>query len=114
MTRGRPKELTEIERGLLRAGLVASLRSREDRFWAYDAQRIFQDIMKRDISWGTLLPALRRLQAMGYLTSEWDTPDPAKRPIRYYTLTEPGKFQASTSTASHAPLGMAQLQKETI
>ena len=102
MTRGRPKDLTGIERGLLYAGLLASLRSREDRFWAYEAQKRFKDIMDRSLSWGTMLPALRRLESMGYLTAEWDTPDPDRRPIRYYSLTETGRRAADASPAPAA------------
>lgn len=110
MPKGRPKGLTEVERGLLHAGLVASLRSRENRFWAYDVQKVFEDIMRRRLSWGTMLPALRRLEAMGLLAAEWDTPDPSKRPIRYYTLTEAGKTKAGTSTAAQASAAVTNVQ----
>ena len=99
MTRGRRTGLTQTEAGLLRAGLVASLRGDHSRFWAYGVQKVFKDTTGRSISWGTLFPALRRLEVMGHLTSEWSSPDPGKRPIRYYRLTESGKENASAATA---------------
>lgn len=102
MTRGRPTGLTEIEVNLLRAGLVAAVRAGQDRFWAFEVQKVFEDIAGRSISWGTLFPALRRLELMGHLTSEWSPTDGSRRPIRYYRLTESGEAKAAAATAPSA------------
>lgn len=42
---------------------------------------------------GTLYPILARLEAAGWVTSEWETIDPSvegRRPRRYYRLTDDG------------------------
>ncbi len=69
----------------------------QGRFWAYEVQKVFNDITGRPISWGTLFPALRRLEVMGHLTSEWSSPHEEKRPIRYYCLTKSGKQKAAAA-----------------
>ena len=102
MTRGRKTGLTETEGNLLRAGLVSSVRGRQRRFWAYEVQKVFKDVTGRPISWGTLFPALRRLEMMGHLTSAWSSEDADKRPIRYYELTESGRKEAAAATALQA------------
>jgi len=43
---------------------------------------------------GTIYPILARLEAAGWVASEWETIDPAavgRRPRRYYTLTAEGE-----------------------
>ncbi len=82
----------------MRAGLVASLRGGGDHFWAFEVQKVFKDITGRSLSWGTLFPALRRLELMGHLTSEWSSLETGKRPVRYYRLTESGKKNTSAAT----------------
>jgi len=46
---------------------------------------------------GTVYPALRRLEALGFVDSDWEDDDKARkanRPRRrYYTLTKSGKHQ---------------------
>jgi DNA-binding MarR family transcriptional regulator len=95
MTRGRKNELTDTEKRLLRAGLLASLRSRRDRFWAAEALKVYEQLFKKKISWGTILPALRRLEDMNCLTAKWDSDEPNRRPIRYYSLTQRGRAEAN-------------------
>jgi transcriptional regulator len=48
-----------------------------------------------DVNYGTLYPALRRLEARGWVTAEWGTSDNNRR-ARYYTLTAAGRRQLAT------------------
>jgi transcriptional regulator len=41
---------------------------------------------------GSLYPALHRLEAQGWITSEWETSDKGKR-AKYYALTRAGRKQ---------------------
>ncbi|HZU26975.1 MAG TPA: PadR family transcriptional regulator [Bryobacteraceae bacterium] len=43
-----------------------------------------------DIEFGSLYPALKRLEAKGWIGSSWDTSE-HKRRAKYYTLTEVGR-----------------------
>ena len=45
-----------------------------------------------DVNYGTLYPALRRLEARGWVTAEWGTSDNNRR-ARYYALTASGRKQ---------------------
>jgi DNA-binding PadR family transcriptional regulator len=83
---------------LLYSGRLASLRGRKERFWASQAQKVYEQLTKRRISWGALLPALRRLEESAYLSADW-TADDARRPIRYYSLTVKGKAEAASVQA---------------
>jgi DNA-binding PadR family transcriptional regulator len=98
LTRGRPAGLTKIEIDILRAGLVASVRSGRPHFWGFELQKVFKTLTGRNLSWGTLFPALRRLERMEHLTSEWsDESETGKRPRRYYRLTKSGRKEAEAA-----------------
>ena len=43
-----------------------------------------------DVNYGSIYPALRRLEAGGFVSAQWDTTDNNRR-ARYYTLTAAGK-----------------------
>lgn len=45
-----------------------------------------------DIEFGSLYPALKRLQAKGWIASEWDTSEHNRR-AKYYKLTATGRKQ---------------------
>jgi PadR family transcriptional regulator PadR len=45
-----------------------------------------------DVSYGSLFPALYRLEAKGWLKAEWRTSE-ANRRAKYYELTKPGRKQ---------------------
>jgi transcriptional regulator len=49
---------------------------------------------------GSLYPALERLQARGWVTSEW-AETPTKRRARYYTLTASGKRRLGEALDSY-------------
>ena len=60
------------------------------------AQRIQQ--MSREtfaVNQGSLYPALQRMKAKGWITSEWRTTDNNRR-ARYYSLTTAGRKQLAT------------------
>jgi PadR family transcriptional regulator, regulatory protein PadR len=46
---------------------------------------------------GSLYPALQRMQAKGWVKSEWKT-SPTGRRARYYTLTTPGRKQLAAES----------------
>jgi PadR family transcriptional regulator len=50
---------------------------------------------------GTLYPALRKLQQMGWVTSKWGASDTGRK-ARFYTLTRAGKRQLEAETANWA------------
>jgi transcriptional regulator len=63
------------------------------------AQRIQQ--MSREtfaVNQGSLYPALQRMKAKGWITSEWRTTDNNRR-ARYYSLTTAGRKQLATERA---------------
>ena len=90
MVRGRPEGLNRTEKDLLTSILAASVKSRDDETWGYELQRTFKDLFSRSLSWGTMFPALRRLEAAGLLSSRWEQPDRGPR-RRLYRLTEEGR-----------------------
>jgi DNA-binding MarR family transcriptional regulator len=58
---------------------------------------------------GTLYPLLQRLEKAGWLTSRWETEDPAAlgRPRRrYYRITGPGVQRARSANRDVAPVFM--------
>ena len=68
MVKGRPEGLNRTEKDLLISILAASVKSREDETWGYELQRTFRELFDRSLSWGTMFPALRRLEAAGLLS----------------------------------------------
>jgi transcriptional regulator len=55
---------------------------------------------------GSLYPALYRMEARGWLASEWSTTDTGRR-ARFYTLTRKGRAQLEAERASWARLTTA-------
>lgn len=64
---------------------------------------------------GTVYPALRRLEEMGYLTSKWEKPSISQaepRPARkYYELTRPGREVLAEAIKRYRLLEQAQPDK---
>ncbi len=54
---------------------------------------------------GTVYPALRRLEALGYVESNWEADDAARRANRprrrYYQLTKAGREQLAEAEARY-------------
>ena len=59
--------------------------------------RRIQQITKQaiEISYGSLFPALHRLEASGFLTSDWQNSETNRR-AKYYELTAAGRKQLRT------------------
>ena len=51
-----------------------------------------------DVNYGSLYPALRRLEAKGWVTAHWGTSDNNRR-ARFYELTKSGRRQLDTERA---------------
>jgi PadR family transcriptional regulator, regulatory protein PadR len=58
---------------------------------------------------GTIYPALRRLEALGLVSSDWETDDRARREgrprRRYYELSPAGKAQLSAAETRFRAVG---------
>jgi DNA-binding PadR family transcriptional regulator len=53
---------------------------------------------------GTVYPVLARLEREGWVTSDWESPEPADRPRRrFYKLSEEGRVQAMRLLRLEAP-----------
>ncbi len=65
---------------------------------------------------GTVYPALRRLEELGYLTSKWEKPSISQsepRPARkYYELTRAGREALAEAVKRYRLLEQTQLKKE--
>lgn len=77
--------LIELRRGVVVLAVLARLRQPQ---YGYSLKQALVD-GGMPIEEGTLYPLLRRLEAQGWLASEWDTAHGAPR--RYYRLSEEGE-----------------------
>ncbi|GAB3313703.1 PadR family transcriptional regulator [Luteimonas notoginsengisoli] len=86
MTQGQAKGigLVELRRGVLVLAVLSQLRERQ---YGYSLRQALVD-GGMPVEEGTLYPLLRRLEAQGLLTSEWDTA--TAPPRRYYRLNAEG------------------------
>src|ERR1051326_7906225 len=58
------------------------------------------------VSYGSLFPALHRMEARGWLSARWSVSD-ANRRAKYYTLTTAGRRQLRTETQEWSRLADA-------
>ena len=65
---------------------------------------VSQDVLK--VETGSLYPALHRLEAQGWILSEWPISDKGKR-AKYYRLTRTGRKQLITERTKWEQLAMA-------
>ena len=96
--------MTDVEEALLIAGVLCQQRSPDGGFWAGQVRKTAQrELGTKRFSWGTLLPALRRLEmeVNGFLESWWGE-DPEGNPRRYYRLTPKGMDEAGLARARWA------------
>lgn len=80
------KLLLELRRGVL---MLAVLSQMKDEQYGYSLKQSL-DEQGMEINEGTLYPLLRRLEAQGLLTSDWQVVDDA-RPRRYYKMSPKGE-----------------------
>lgn len=77
--------ITELRRGSLTLAVLGSLKNPR---YGY---ALLQFLKERGLEMeaNTLYPLLRRLEAQGLLSSDWDTGE--SRPRKYYVISEEGK-----------------------
>ena len=87
---GRSKEKAELLQGTLDLIVLKLLRAGAANGWelAQSIQAVSQGVL--DVNYGTLYPALRRVEAKGWVTAKWGTSENNRR-ARYYALTAAGR-----------------------
>lgn len=75
----------ELRRGVI---VLAALSQLDREQYGYSLLKLLAD-QGLDVDQGTLYPLLRRLEAQGYLQSDWKIEE--SRPRRYYILNAEGK-----------------------
>ena len=75
----------ELRRGVIVLAVLSQLGSEQ---YGYSLLKLLAD-QGLDVDQGTLYPLLRRLEAQGYLQSDWKIE--ASRPRRYYVISAEGK-----------------------
>ena len=63
-----------------------------------------EDVLQ--VETGSLYPALHRLEAQGWISSEWEISDKGKR-AKYYRLTRPGRKQLVAEQSKWEQLSIA-------
>jgi PadR family transcriptional regulator, regulatory protein PadR len=85
---------TELLQGTLDLIVLKLLRAGPANGW--ELTRSIQALSRGtlDVNYGSLYPALRRLEAAGYVSGKWSASENNRR-ARYYSLTATGKKQLS-------------------
>jgi PadR family transcriptional regulator PadR len=92
------KEKTDVWQGTLALMILKTLQGLGPLHGYGIARRIEQTSEQRlVVNYGTIYPALLKLQQEGYITSEWGTSD-NHRKAKYYKLTRAGRKQAERET----------------
>src|SRR5262245_31004731 len=83
---------TELLQGTLDLIVLKLLRAGPANGW--ELTRTIQAVSRGtlDVNYGSLYPALRRLEASGFVSAEWSASENNRR-ARYYTLTAAGRKQ---------------------
>lgn len=71
---------------------------------AQHIQRVSREVLR--VEEGSLYPALQRMQARGWVASEWKL-TPTKRRARYYRLTAAGRKQLGEEQSSYGRMAAA-------
>ena len=71
---------------------------------AQHLQQVSKDVLR--VEEGSLYPALQRVQAKGWVKSEWRQ-TPNKRRARYYTITAAGRKQLGDEVQSYQRMAAA-------
>lgn len=71
---------------------------------AQHIQRVSRDVLR--VEEGSLYPALQRIQARGWVASEWKL-TPTKRRARYYRLTAAGRTQLGEEHSAYSRMAAA-------
>src|SRR5918998_1967428 len=94
---------TDLLQGTLDLMVLRILGAGENHGWGISQriQQISQDVLR--INQGSLYPALHRLEAQGWIDSEWGSSDNNRR-AKYYRLTRAGRRQLAEETENWARL----------
>jgi len=92
-------EKTDLLQGTLDLIVLKLLRAGAANGW--ELTQSIQAISKGalDVNYGSLYPALRRLEARGWVNAKW-APSENNRRARYYQLTAAGRKQLETERAA--------------
>ena len=91
------KQRTDLLQGTLDLLILKILALGPTHGWdiSQRIQQISQDVLR--VNQGSLYPALHRLEAQGWIGSEWGTSD-NNRQAKYYKLTASGRRQLAAET----------------
>ena len=92
-------EKTDLLQGTLDLIVLRLLRAGPANGW--ELTQSIQTVSRGalDVNYGSLYPALRRLEARGWVTAKWGASENNRR-ARYYQLTAPGRRQLDTERAA--------------
>jgi PadR family transcriptional regulator PadR len=92
-----PEWVAELKKGSVQLLLLALLKNSPK--YGFQIIRELREVTDGffDLKEGTLYPALRRLEAKGYLRSEWHT-DEEGGPRKYYHITDLGRKALKEAT----------------
>jgi PadR family transcriptional regulator, regulatory protein PadR len=93
------KPQTDLLQGTLDLLVLKTLQTGPTHGWdiAQRIQQVSQDVLR--VGQGSLYPALHRLEAQGWINSEWGSSD-NNRKAKYYKLTAAGRKQLADETES--------------
>ena len=96
---GRSKEKAELLQGTLDLIVLRLLRAGPANGW--DLTQSIQLVSNGalDVNYGSLYPALRRLEARGWIKGRWGTTENNRR-ARFYELTAAGRKQLDAERAA--------------
>ena len=88
---------TDLLHGTLDLMILRTLEAGSNHGWGISQriQQVSQDVLR--INQGSLYPALFRLEAQGWISSEWGSSDNNRR-AKYYSLTRSGRRQLVDET----------------
>ena len=86
---------TDLLQGTLDLIVLKLLRAGAANGWelTHSIQAVSKGVL--DVNYGSLYPALRRLEARGFVSAKWGTSDNNRR-ARFYALTPAGRKQLTT------------------
>jgi PadR family transcriptional regulator PadR len=94
-----PPQSSELLQGTLDLLILKTLALEPMHGWgiAQRIQQVSQEVLQ--VGQGSLYPALHRLEAQGWISSEWAASDNNRR-ARFYSLTRKGKKQLQSELAN--------------
>src|ERR1039457_3020481 len=93
------KARTEVLQGTLDIIVLRMLRAGAANGWELTQSIQLVSRGALDVNYGSMYPALRRLEARGWVTGQWKASDNNRR-ARYYQLTAAGRKQLAAERAT--------------